>query len=39
MDMSKAKIFYYKEHVIDLLQRVCTDSVKTMEILQQIPTE
>lgn len=29
----------YKEHVIDLLQRVCTVSVKTMEIIQQMPTE
>ncbi len=29
----------YKEHVIDLLQRVCTVSVKTMEIIQQVPTE
>ena len=28
----------YKEHVIDLLQRVCTVSVKTMEIIQQINT-
>jgi predicted helicase len=27
----------YKEHVIDLLQRVCTVSVKTMEIIQQMP--
>ena len=29
----------YKEQVIDLLQRVCTVSVKTMEIIQQMPTE
>lgn len=29
----------YKEHVIDLLQRVCTVSVKTMENIQQMPTE
>lgn len=27
----------YKEHVIDLLQRVCTVSVRTMEISQQMP--
>ncbi|MEM1281039.1 MAG: type ISP restriction/modification enzyme, partial [Cyanobacteria bacterium P01_H01_bin.152] len=27
----------YKEHVIDLLQRVCTVSVHTMEIIQQMP--
>ncbi|MEB3311000.1 MAG: type ISP restriction/modification enzyme [Snowella sp.] len=27
----------YKEQVIDLLQRVCTVSVKTMEIIQQMP--
>jgi len=27
----------YKEHVIELLQRVCTVSVKTMEIIQQMP--
>jgi len=27
----------YKEHVIDLLQRVCTVSVKTMAIIQQMP--
>ncbi|KKD39832.1 type ISP restriction/modification enzyme [Limnoraphis robusta] len=27
----------YKEQVIDLLQRVCTLSVKTMEIIQQMP--
>jgi len=27
----------YKEHVIDLLQRVCTVSVKTMEIIQKMP--
>lgn len=26
----------YKEHVIDLLKRVCTVSVKTMEIIQQM---
>ncbi len=28
----------YKEQVIDLLQRVCTVSVRTMEIIQQMPT-
>ncbi|MBU6230862.1 MAG: N-6 DNA methylase, partial [Cyanobacteria bacterium REEB459] len=27
----------YKEDVIDLLQRVCTVSVRTMEIIQQMP--
>ncbi len=27
----------YKEHVIDLLKRVCTVSVKTMEIINQMP--
>ena len=27
----------YKEHVIDLLQRVCTVSIETMEIIQQMP--
>ncbi len=27
----------YKEHVIDLLDRVCTVSIKTMEIIQQMP--
>ncbi|MGB3493668.1 MAG: type ISP restriction/modification enzyme [Elainellaceae cyanobacterium] len=27
----------YKEHVIELLDRVCTVSVKTMEIIQQMP--
>ena len=27
----------YKEQVIDLLQRVCTVSIKTMEIIQQMP--
>ncbi len=27
----------YKEHVIDLLQRVCTVSVETMAIVQQMP--
>jgi len=26
----------YKEHVIDLLQRVCTVNVATMEIVQQM---
>jgi predicted helicase len=26
-----------KEHVIDLLQRVCTVSIRTMEIIQQMP--
>ncbi|NJN89318.1 MAG: hypothetical protein HC840_29385 [Leptolyngbyaceae cyanobacterium RM2_2_4] len=29
----------YKEHVIDLLKRVCTVSVKTMEIIKQMPSE
>jgi very-short-patch-repair endonuclease len=29
----------YKEHVIDLLQRVCTVSVETMEIIGQMPDE
>ncbi len=28
---------FYKEHVIDLLQRVCTVSTRTMEIIQQMP--
>ena len=28
----------YKEHVIELLQRVCTVSVETMAIVQQMPT-
>ncbi len=28
----------YKEQVVDLLDRVCTVSVKTMEIIQQMPT-
>ena len=27
----------YKEHVIDLLQRVCTVSIQTMEIIQKMP--
>ena len=27
----------YKEHVIDLLQRVCTVSVETMHIIHQMP--
>ena len=27
----------YKEQVIDLLQRVCTVSVNTMEIIQKMP--
>jgi predicted helicase len=27
----------YKEHVIDLLDRVCTVSIRTMEIIQQMP--
>jgi predicted helicase len=27
----------YKEHIIDLLQRVCTVSVRTMKIIQPIP--
>jgi len=29
----------YKERAIDLIQRVCTVSVKTMEIVQQMPAE
>jgi predicted helicase len=29
----------YKEHVIDLLQRVCTVSVETMRIIDQMPKE
>ena len=29
----------YKEHVIDLLQRVCTVSVETMQIIEQMPGE
>ena len=29
----------YKEQVIDLLQRVCTVSVETMQILQQMKSE
>ncbi|MFP5274762.1 type ISP restriction/modification enzyme [Coleofasciculus sp.] len=29
----------YKEQVIDLLQRVCTVSVRTMEIIQQMPED
>ena len=42
-DPTVAKLFNtykfadYKEQVIDLLQRVCTVSVKTMEIIQQMP--
>jgi predicted helicase len=31
------KLADYKEHVIDLLQRVCTVSIRTMEIIQQMP--
>ncbi|MGG6295445.1 hypothetical protein ACQ4M4_13720 [Leptolyngbya sp. AN02str] len=27
----------YKEHVIELLQRICTVSVRTMEMIQQMP--
>jgi hypothetical protein len=27
----------YKEHVIDLLKRVCTVSVETMQIVAQMP--
>ena len=27
----------YKEHVIDLLRRVCTVSVETMNIIEQMP--
>ena len=34
---SSDSIADYKEQVIDLLQRVCTVSVKTMEIIQQMP--
>jgi predicted helicase len=29
----------YKEQVIDLLKRVCTVSIKTMEIINQMPVE
>ena len=29
----------YQEQVIDLLDRVCTVSVKTMEIIHQMPAE
>lgn len=29
----------YKEHVIDLIQRVCTVSVETMNIINQMPKE
>ncbi len=29
----------YKERAIDLIQRVCTISIKTMEIVQQMPAE
>ncbi len=29
----------YKDHVIDLLKRVCSVSVKTMEIVNQMPDE
>lgn len=29
----------YKEQVIDLLQRVCTVSVETMNIISQMPEE
>lgn len=29
----------YKERAIDLIQRVCTVSIKTMEIVQQMPAE
>ena len=42
-DPTIAKLFHtykfadYKEQVIDLLQRVCTVSIKTMEIIQQMP--
>lgn len=44
-DTTIAKLFNtyrfadYKEHVIDLLQRVCTVSVETMEIIGQMPDE
>ena len=27
----------YKEHVIDLLRRVCTVSAETMNIIEQMP--
>ncbi|MCY7277055.1 MAG: DNA methyltransferase [Phormidesmis sp. CAN_BIN44] len=33
------KFANYKEQVIDLLDRVCTVSVKTMEIIHQMPAE
>jgi predicted helicase len=33
------KFANYKEQVIDLLDRVCTVSVKTIEIIQQMPAE
>ena len=42
-DPTIAKLFHtykfadYKEQVIDLLQRVCTVSIRTMEIIQQMP--
>ena len=42
-DPTIAQLFYtykfadYKEQVIDLLQRVCTVSIRTMEIIQQMP--
>lgn len=29
----------YKEHVIDLLTRVCTVSVETINIINQMPSE
>lgn len=44
-DSTIAKLFNtyrfpdYKEHVIDLLQRVCTVSVRTMEIIGQMPDD
>ncbi|MGF1494771.1 MAG: type ISP restriction/modification enzyme [Microcoleaceae cyanobacterium] len=36
---NRYKFADYKERVIDLLQRVCTVSVRTMEILKQMPEE
>jgi predicted helicase len=33
------KFANYKEHFIDLLQRVCTVSIEIMAITQQMPTE
>jgi predicted helicase len=31
------KFANYKDHVIDLLKRVCTVSLRTMEIIHQMP--